>query len=124
MDWSFRSDLPIYSQLVERLMRSIVSGAYAPGERLPSVRELATQAGVNPNTMQRAFAELERLELVSSARTAGRFVTEDGARILRAREALARDEVTQFFKNMQSLGFSPAESRQLLQTVEWEDESK
>lgn len=123
MDWNFRNDLPIYAQLVERLMRGIVSGVYAPGERLPSVRELALQAGVNPNTMQRAFAELERLELVTSARTAGRFVTEDAEEIRRARERLAREEGLQFLKNMQLLGFSAAESRALLQTIETEEET-
>lgn len=121
MDWNFRNDLPIYAQLVERLMRGIVSGVYAPGARLPSVRELALQAGVNPNTMQRAFAELERLELVTSARTAGRFVTEDAEEIRRARERLAREEGLQFLKNMQLLGFSAAESRALLQTIETEE---
>lgn len=121
MDWNFRNDLPIYSQLVEFLTRSIVSGQYAPGERLPSVRDLALQAGVNPNTMQRAFAELERLELVTSARTAGRFVTEDADRIHCAREELARQQVTEFLKNMQLLGFSTEESRALLNSYETED---
>ena len=121
MNWNFRSDLPIYSQLVELLTRSIVSGHYAPGERLPSVRDLALQAGVNPNTMQRAFAELERLELVSSARTAGRFVTEDTERIRQAREKLAQEQVSEFLKNMQLLGFSTEESRALLNSYETED---
>ena len=122
MNWNFRSDLPIYSQLVELLTRSIVSGHYAPGQRLPSVRDLALQAGVNPNTMQRAFAELERLELVSSARTAGRFVTEDAGRIHRAREELAREQVSEFLKNMQLLGFTAGESRALLNSYETEEE--
>ncbi len=121
MDWNFCNDLPIYSQLVDFLTRGIVSGHYAPGERLPSVRDLALQAGVNPNTMQRAFAELERQELVTSARTAGRFVTEDADRIRRAREELAHQQVTEFLKNMQLLGFSNEESRTLLNSYETED---
>ena len=75
MDWTFRNDLPIYSQLVDRIKLAIVSGALPPGERLASVRDLATEAGVNPNTMQRALQELERQGLVFSQRTAGRFVT-------------------------------------------------
>ena len=54
MDWNFRNDQPIYSQLTQRLTEAIVSGIYAPGEKLPSVRELAVEAGVNPNTVQRS----------------------------------------------------------------------
>ena len=77
MDWNFRNDQPIYSQLTQRLTEAIVSGIYAPGEKLPSVRELAVEAGVNPNTVQRALSELERDGLVFSQRTAGRFVTEN-----------------------------------------------
>ena len=70
MDWNFRNDQPIYSQLTQRLTEAIVSGIYAPGEKLPSVRELAVEAGVNPNTVQRALSELERDGLVFSQRTA------------------------------------------------------
>ena len=72
MQWSFSNDLPIYSQLIGQIKVGIVSGVFPPGERLPSVRDLATEAGVNPNTMQRALAELERDGLVYSQRTAGR----------------------------------------------------
>ena len=75
MNWTFRSDLPIYTQLVDRFVQGIASGAMAPGARLSSVRDLATEAGVNPNTMQRALQELERQGLVYSQRTAGRYVT-------------------------------------------------
>ena len=77
MKWQFSNDAPIYSQLIHQIQVGIVSGAFPPGQRLPSVRDLATEAGVNPNTMQRALAELERDGLVYSQRTAGRFVTED-----------------------------------------------
>ena len=79
MPWSFQADTPIYTQLVARLQEQIVSGAYPPGSKLPSVRDLAADAGVNPNTVQRAFAELERLGLIYTQRTAGKFVTEDAA---------------------------------------------
>ena len=78
MKWDFSSDAPIYAQLILQIKVGIVSGAFPPGERLPSVRDLATEAGVNPNTMQRALTELERDGLVYSQRTAGRFVTESG----------------------------------------------
>ena len=70
MPWQFRNDLPIYTQLIAQIQQRIVSGALLPGERLPSVRDLAAEAGVNPNTMQRAMMEMEREELVHSQRTA------------------------------------------------------
>lgn len=105
MEWTFRNDQPIYAQLVSYLMRDIVSGAYAPGERLPAVRELATRCSVNPNTMQRAFSELERLGLVESLRTSGRFVTSDEKRISGARRMLARTHVDEFLSSMRSIGY-------------------
>ena len=70
MEWQFRNDSPIYTQLTQRLTQAIVAGEFRPGERLPSVRELAVEAGVNPNTVQRALADLERDGLVFSQRTA------------------------------------------------------
>ena len=93
MDWTFRNDLPIYSQLVDKIKLAIVSGALPPGERLASVRDLATEAGVNPNTMQRALQELEREGLVFSQRTAGRFVTEDITVIDEIKKALAKGQI-------------------------------
>lgn len=105
MEWSFRSDLPIYSQLVETFRQRIVSGALPPGERLASVRDLAAEAGVNPNTMQRALQELEREGLVFSQRTAGRFVTEDVPVIEATRKALARCQLEGFLSAMKKLGY-------------------
>ena len=87
MKWQFSNDAPIYSQLIAQIKVGIVSGAFPPGERLPSVRDLATEAGVNPNTMQRALTELERDGLVYSQRTTGRFVTEDQAMIASAKRS-------------------------------------
>ena len=77
MKWQFSNSAPIYAQLIEQIKMAIVSGEFPAGERLPSVRELAAETGVNPNTMQRAMTELERDGLVYSQRTAGRFVTEN-----------------------------------------------
>ena len=77
MAWELDADRPIYAQLVERIQKEIVSGKYQPGEKLPSVRDLAAVAAVNPNTMQKAFAELERSGLIVTQRTNGRTVTED-----------------------------------------------
>ncbi len=105
MEWSFRSDLPIYSQLVDLFRQRIASGALPPGERLASVRDLATEAGVNPNTMQRALQELERQGLVFSQRTNGRFVTEDVQIIDASKKALARSQIESFLGAMEKLGY-------------------
>lgn len=105
MLWQFSGDAPIYSQLIEQIKVGIVSGVFPPGERLPSVRDLATEAGVNPNTMQRALTELERDGLVYSQRTAGRFVTEDNTMINQAKRSLAERHVKTFLEAMLRLGF-------------------
>ena len=105
MEWVFRNDLPIYSQLVDKIKLGIVSGALPPGARLASVRDLAMEAGVNPNTMQRALQELERLGLVFSQRTAGRFVTEDVKVIEEIKKTLAKGQIESFLQAMQELGY-------------------
>ncbi len=120
MEWVFRPDVPIYTQLVEYLTQRIVSGGYAAGERLPTVRDLALDAGVNPNTVQRALAELERTGLVYSQRTAGRFVTEDAAEIAAERERLARARAAEFLTAMEQLGVGAAESVALLERIKEE----
>lgn len=77
MPWDLDNDRPIYLQLMERIQHDIISGVYRPGDKIPSVRDLALEAAVNPNTMQKALSELERSGLVYSQRTSGRFITED-----------------------------------------------
>ena len=114
MEWTFRNDLPIYSQLVERIKLGIISGALPPGARLNSGRDLAMEAGVNPNTMQRALSELEREGLVYSQRTAGRFVTEDQAVIEQAKKILADGQIKSFLAAMRELGYDRAEILALL----------
>ena len=109
MEWRLAADAPIYSQLAEQMRLSIGSGEYAPGERLPPVRELALSAGVNPNTMQRAMTELEREGLVFPQRTAGRFVTEDAELIAQARREIARVKAEAFLEAMRSLGYTSGE---------------
>jgi GntR family transcriptional regulator len=121
MYWYFSNDAPIYAQLIEQIKVGIVVGAFPPGERLPSVRDLATEAGVNPNTMQRALAELERDELVFSQRTAGRFVTEDRAMIERAKRGLAERHIRTFLEAMIRLGYHKEEVLSLLQQQEMEE---
>ena len=109
MKWQFSNDAPIYSQLISQIQVGIVSGAFPPGERLPSVRDLATEAGVNPNTMQRALAELERDGLVYSQRTAGRFVTEDRTMIDSVKRGLAQRNIQAFWEAMTRLGYDREE---------------
>lgn len=123
MNWQIRDDLPIYAQLVEQIKQGIVSGAYVPGERLISVRDMASEAGVNPNTMQRALQELEREGLVFSQRTAGRFVTEDIAVIQNTKKALAERQLKTFLDAMEKLGYGRKESIALLSAEEERDES-
>jgi len=106
MRWEFDPERPIYSQLMEQVSLFIVSGVYPPGSRLPSVRELAAEARVNPNTMQRALAELENTGLVYSERTAGRFVTEDRELIEGGKKMLAEQVIDEFFRRMEQLGMS------------------
>ena len=114
MLWQFNDGAPIYAQLVQQIKVGIVSGVFPPGERLPSVRDLATAAGVNPNTMQRALTELERDGLVYSQRTAGRFVTEDREMINSAKRALAERQIAAFLDAMTRLGYRREEVIEML----------
>lgn len=110
MPWELKSDRPIYMQLVEQMGRLVVSGTYKPGDKLPSVRDLATEASVNPNTMQKALAELERMGLVFTNRTSGRFITEDEEMIKEMRLDLAKEQLDEFLIRMKQLGFSKKET--------------
>lgn len=110
MIWTLKGDRPIYQQLVEQITMQVVSGVLQPGEKVLPVRELATEAGVNPNTMQRALAELEREGLLYSNRTSGRYVTEDAKMITTIREDLAADRIRDFLSAMTQLGFNETET--------------
>ena len=121
MEWKFRSDLPIYTHLVEQIKLGIVSGSLLPGERLMSVRDMATEAGVNPNTMQRALQELERDGMVYSQRTAGRFVTENMQVIERAKKKFAEEQLRSFLGAMKKLGYQREEIFALLKEKEEEN---
>ena len=113
MDFEIVDSRPIWQQLTEQLRRRIVTGEYTPGGRLPSVRELAAEAGVNPNTMQRAMAQLEAEGLVITNRTAGRTVTEDGTVLAQLRLRLARERLEEYFRDMEKLGFDRTEAVRL-----------
>ena len=113
MDWNLTGDRPIWLQLSEQMERRILTGIYPPGSRLPSVRELAADAGVNPNTMQRALAQLEQEGLARADRTAGRLVTQDTAVLDRARRQAAQRILQTYFSAMGELGYTRAQAAEL-----------
>ncbi len=121
MAWNLDTDRPIYAQLVERIQMQIVSGYYPPGGKLPSVRELAAVAAVNPNTMQKAFAELERNGLIITQRTNGRTVTEDTELIKGIRRSLAKEYVDLYFSQMKNLGYLWREAVEMIEERKTEE---
>ena len=116
MSEQFDSSRPIYAQMVERLKARILAGTYQPGGHLDSVRDLAAAAGVNPNTMQRALAQLEAEGLVRTERTSGRFVTEDTDLIEQLRASAARNIAADFLEKMRSIGYTPQQAAELLRS--------
>ena len=113
MPWTLDDTRPIYLQLEDIIKSKIIAGIYKPGQKLPSVRELAAEAAVNPNTMQKALAELERSGLVYTQRTSGRYITEDTAIMQNLKHQLAHDLIYQFLEAMAHLGYTREESIQL-----------
>lgn len=118
MSWNLSSDRPIYVQLLENLKLRIVTGKYLCGSQLPAVRELAVEAGVNPNTMQKALSELEREGLVYSVRTSGRFVTDDGELIKNTEHEMASSAAKDFLASMKKLGVAKDEIIKIIEESE------
>ncbi len=104
MAWELDSNRSIYSQLVEVILRRIVTGVYPAGSRLDSVRDLASEAGVNPNTMQRALMELERTGMITTQRTSGKFVTDNQEMIDGVKKEMANKAVARLLTEMEKLG--------------------
>jgi DNA-binding transcriptional regulator YhcF (GntR family) len=115
MSWNLDSDRPIFAQIVEHLQYDIISGVYQPGQKLPSVRDLAAMASVNPNTMQRALSELERDGYMHSERTAGRFITEDTNMIQELKTQLATAQIQEFLESMKKMGLTKEEILNLVE---------
>ena len=115
MPWDFDNTRPIYTQLLDRVQMMIVSGEYQPGDKLPSVREFAAEAGVNPNTMQRAMAELERIGLVYSNRTSGRMITDNKKRIEELKMTTALESLQAFIEDMKKLGYGKEDILQMIE---------
>jgi DNA-binding transcriptional regulator YhcF (GntR family) len=109
----FQTERPIYLQLMDEIKGQIAGGRLAPGEKIASIRELAALFAVNPNTVQRALAELEREDLLSTRRASGKTVTEDTEKIGELRSSLASSQIGATLSAMESLGFSPGETREL-----------
>lgn len=105
-------------QLAEQLELQIVSGKLAPGTRLPSVRDFAVQAKVNPNTMQKVLAELEEQRLIFTERTNGKFVTRDSKLIEDRRQIFAQEFAQAYFEKMRQLGFEAADVIKLINQKE------
>ena len=121
MRWEFDNTRPVYIQLCEQFTNAIISGALLPGEKRMSVRDLAKEAGVNPNTMQKALSELERSGLLYTQRTAGRFVTENKEKIKEIKQETARLRVLQFLNEMAQLGINSQEIEELLSHMKKEE---
>ena len=115
MVWQFTAQKPIYKQIVEVLEMRVINGTYPSGSRLPSVRELALEAAVNPNTMQRALAELEQKGLILTQRTSGRTVTEDKEIIMQTKQERAVKLASSFVSQMRTLGFVPEQISALIE---------
>lgn len=114
MPWNLDDSRPMYLQLMERIQHDIISGVYQPGDKLPSVRDLALDAAVNPNTMQKALSELERGGLVYSHRTSGRFITDDSTLLKKIKTDLAQEYISTFLSQMRRLGLNDSETLEMI----------
>ena len=121
MDWKFTGDRPVYQQIMEQIRGSILKGALTPGERIASVRDLAAQARVNPNTMQRALTELEREGLLVGGGTNGRTVTKDALVLQKMRQQALEDLARECAEKFMVFGVSPAQAAELLRGLEKEE---
>lgn len=110
MEWKFNENLPIYHQIIEQLKTQIAVGKLKPGDKLPSVRELAVEAEVNPNTMQKALQELEREGLLYSVRTSGRFVADNKQSAEIIHTELVEQYMKEFTENMAKIGYTPVDA--------------
>ena len=118
MAWQFSSERPIYVQVSDQIVSNILTGVYKQGEKLPSVREFAMLAAVNPNTVQRALSELESVGLIETQRNTGKFVTQEEGVIQMAREKRGEALAAEFLKSMAALGYSAQQTIGLLQKTQ------
>lgn len=114
LEYKFEENKPIYIQLVKQFKLDIISGHYKLGEKIPSIRELALEINVNPNTIQRSLIELEDEGLIHTKRTSGKYVTRDYKIIEKIKKELAEEQLTNFITEMEKLGFDTPKSIELL----------
>lgn len=117
MDISFDNNIPIYVQLMEYLKIYLMSGVFKAGDKLPSVRDFAINFKVNPNTMQKALAELEEMNLIYTERTNGKFVTKDNKLIEKLKDEYAMTLAKSYFQGMKKIGLSKADSIKYLEGI-------
>lgn len=117
MAWKFSSDKPVYLQISDRIVKRVLSGEYPVGEQIPTVRQIALEAAVNPNTVQHAFSELENEGLIISKGTLGRFVTDDVDVVTACRRKMAEQLAHEFAKNMKELSITRDETINLIGEV-------
>ncbi|MCI6005381.1 MAG: GntR family transcriptional regulator [Blautia sp.] len=113
---NFKAELPIYLQVMDSIKRDIVTGAISPGQKLPSVRELALKYTINPNTASRVYRELESESICFTRRGMGTFVTDNEERIRRMKEEMAQELIRQFIEGMTQLGFTCEEAIRFIKT--------
>lgn len=114
MQWDINSERPVYIQLIEQIQASIISGYFKPADKVPSVRDLAAEASVNPNTMQKALVELEGRGLIYSNRTSGRYITSDLSLIKQLKGQSAKNLILDFLEKMNQLGFEKEEALSMI----------
>ena len=119
MSKAFTENVPIYLQIIEMLKISIVTGEYKADDKLPPVRELALKYGVNPNTVQRAYSELEREGIVQSERTSGRYINIDSKKINELKKGIGDEYIRQLFERLRQIGLSDREIKNLVN--KWEE---
>lgn len=117
MAWKFSSDKPVYLQIADRIVKKVLSGEYSAGEQIPTVRQIALEAAVNPNTVQHAFSELENEGLIISKGTLGRFVTDDTKIVAACRHRMAEQFVREFAKNMEQLSITKEQAVTMIEEV-------
>ena len=122
MNWKFSGDRPVYQQIMALIRGAVLRGELPPGGKIPSVRELAAEAQVNPNTMQRAMSELEREGLLVSGGTSGRTVTEDGEVLKQLRDRTLKELAQECAEKFMMFGITPTQAAQLLMNLETEKE--
>ena len=122
MNWKFSGDRPVYQQIMENIRGAVLRGELPPGGKIPSVRDLAAGAQVNPNTMQRAMTELEREGLLISGGTSGRSVTQDEAVLVAMREQTLEELARECAEKFMTFGVTPTQAAQLLLGLETKKE--